>query len=203
MNHKSNPKMSQPPEGRSMKVTEHTMPTRRRWLGAIGTALGLAGLGACSERSDRPPAIPYGQALDVTRAGTFVEFDFRIDKPDRYDVLLEVFKKDNKERLPQEVWDTPNAHFKVRLESLVPEKEVLFERQFKKSEERYGVLSGKAGVSRSQTESTNLMSFTKFLVFEQPLSAGIYRVRVDNINPIPALQGRLVKVSIERKHSPK
>jgi hypothetical protein len=182
-----------------MKETEQTMPTRRRWLGAIGTALGLAGLGACSERSDRPPAIPYGQALDVTRAGTFVEFDFRIDKPDRYDVLLEVFKKDNKEHLPREVWDTPNAHFKVRIQSLAAGGEVLVEREVGKVE---GRLLGK-GFGPSSTESTKLMSFLKYLIKEHPLGQGSYRVRVDSINPILALQGRLVKVSIERMHYPK
>jgi hypothetical protein len=180
-----------------MKETQHTTPTRRRWLGAIGAALGLAGLGACSEWSDRPPAIPYGQALDVTRAGTFVEFDFRIDKPDRYDVLLEVFEKVPKEKGPTP--DSSAAHFKVRLESLAAGGEVLVEREVGKVED--GLLKKAFGLS--STESTKLMSFRKFLIKEHPLSQGSYRVRVDNVNPIPALQGRLVKVSIERRHSPK
>jgi len=174
--------------------------TLRRCVGMVGIWCCLAGLVACQDPPSGPPVVPYGQALDVTQAGTFVEFDFRIDKPDRYDVVLEVFKKDHSERIPDEVWNTPNAHFKVRLQSLSPTGWVLVDTEVSKAEERYGVLSGKSGVSRSQTESTDLMSFTKFLVFQKPMDTGTYRVRVDNLNHIPALQGRLVKVSVERMH---
>lgn len=179
-----------------MSATPPTRLNRRHWLGAGGAALGLAWLSACTRQPSQPPAIPYGQALDVTQAGTFVAFDFRIDKPDRYDVLLEVFQKDPKEHPPREVWDTPNAHFKVRLQSLAPGGEVLVEQEVKKAE---GEIREKSFGS-SSTESTKLMSFTKLLVFRQPLNAGTYRVRVDNLNAIPALQGRLVKVAIERMH---
>ena len=183
-----------------MSATEPNLPNRRRWLGSIVAALSLTGLGACSKGSGRPPAVPYGQALDVTQAGTFVEFEFRIDKPDRYDVLLEVFQKDPKEHPPREVWDTPNAHFKVRLQSLAkPEGEVLVEREVSKAE---GGLMGK-GFGSSSTESTNLMSFLRYLIKEHPLGQGSYRVRVDNLNPIPALQGRLVKASIQLRDCPK
>jgi len=132
-----------------------------------------------------------------------VAFDFRIDKPERYDVVLEVFKTVNTERMPDEVWDIPDAHFKVHLQLLAPGGEVLVDREVKKSEERYGVLSGKYGVSSSRTESTNLMSFTNFLVRHQPLDAGTYRIRVENVNPIPELNGRLVKVTVENRHHPK
>jgi hypothetical protein len=182
-----------------MNTTPPTGLNRRHWLGAGAAALGLAWLSACTKQPSQPPAIPYGQALDVTQAGTFVEFDFRIDKPDRYDVLLEVFKKDNKERLAREVWDTPNAHFKVRLQSLAPGGEVLVEREVKKAD---GEIKEKSFGS-SSTESTKLMSFKNFLVHAHPLNEGTFRVRVDNLNPIPALQGRLVKVAIERMHYPK
>ena len=179
-----------------MNTEQPTMLNRRNWLGAGAAALGLAWLSACTKQPSQPPAIPYGQALDVTQAGTFVEFDFRIDKPDRYDVLLEVFQKDPKEHPPREVWNTPNAHFKVRLQSLAPGGEVLVEQQVKKAE---GGLQGK-GFGSSSTESTKLMSQVNYLLREQTLAAGLYRVRVDNLNPIPALQGRLVKVAIERMH---
>jgi hypothetical protein len=172
---------------------------RRHWLGAACAALGLAWLSACTKQPSQPPAIPYGQALDVSQAGTFVEFDFRIDKPDRYDVLLEVFQKDPKEHPPREVWDTPNAHFKVRLQSLAPGGEVLVEQEVKKAE---GELQER-GFGPSPTESTKLMSFRNFLVHAQPLNEGTFRVRVDNLNPMPALQGRLVKVSIQLKNYPK
>ena len=173
---------------------------RRHWLGAGAAALGLAWLSACTKQPSQPPAIPYGQALDVTQAGTFVEFDFRIDKPDRYDVLLEVFQKDPKEHPPREVWDTPNAHFKVRLQSLAPGGEVLVEQEVKKAD---GDMSSNSSVGPSIGQLTKLMSFKAEIVGKIFLGPDTYRLRVDNLNPIPALQGRLVKVAIERMHYPK
>ncbi len=180
-----------------MNTTPPTWLNRRHWLGAGAAALGLAWLSACTKQPSQPPAIPYGQALDVTQAGTFVEFDFRIDKPDRYDVLLEVFEKVEKELGP--LPDLSAAHFKVRLQSLAPGGEVLVEQEVKKAE---GEIKEKSFGS-SSTESTKLMSFKYFLVHAQPLNEGTFRVRVDNLNPIPALQGRLVKVAIERMYYPK
>jgi hypothetical protein len=171
------------------------MSTKRKplWYGkAIGILIGLAGLVACQETPQGPPLIPYGQALDVTQAGTFVAFEFRIDKPDRYDVVLEVFKKDNTERIPREVWDTPNAHFKVHLQSLAPGGGVLVDEEVKKAQ---GGLEGRT-LGRSRSETTDLMSFTNYLIEEHPMAAGAYRIRVENVNPIPALQGRLVNVTV-------
>lgn len=181
-----------------MSETECTQPNRRRWLGVIGAVLGLAGLSACSKWFNRPLTVPCGQELDVSQAGTFVEFDFRIDKTDRYDVLLEVFKKDNKEHLPREVWDIPNAHFKVRLQSLAtPEGEVLLEREVSKAE---GGMSGISSVGPSVSRNTKLMSFKVDLSERTFLAEGTYHIRVDNLNPIPALQDRTVKISIKRIH---
>ena len=172
------------------------MSTKRKplWYGkAIGILMGLAGLVACQETPPGPPLIPYGQALDVTQAGTVVAFEFRIDKPDRYDVVLEVFEKVPKEKGP--LPDVTNAHFKVHLQSLAPGGGVLVDEEVKKAQ---GGVAGKS--FGSGTEPTELMSFTSFLVRHQTLVRGTYRVRVENVNPIPALQGREVKISIKRIH---
>lgn len=179
-----------------MSETECTQPNRRRWLGVIGAVLGLAGLGACSKWSKRPLSVPCGQELDVTQAGTFVEFDFRIDKPDRYDVLLEVFEKVPKEKGP--LPDVSAAHFKVRLQSLAtPAGEVLVEREVSKAE---GGMSGISSVGPSVSRNTKLMSFKVDLSERIFLAEGTYHIRVDNLNPIPALQDRIVKISIKRIH---
>jgi hypothetical protein len=175
------------------------MNTKRnlRWCCSVIGLLGsLAGLAACKETPQGPPAIPYGQALDVTQAGAVVAFDFRIDKPERYDVVLEVFEKVPKEKGP--LPDLTNAHFKVHLQLLAPGGEVLVDREVKKSD---GGVTGKS-LGRG-TEPTELMSFTNFLVRHQPLDAGTYRIRVENVNPIPELNGRLVKVTVENRHHPK
>lgn len=169
------------------------MSTKRKplWYGkAIGILIGLAGLVACQETPPGPPLIPYGQALDVTQAGTFVAFEFRIDKPDRYDVVLEVFEKVPKEKGP--LPDLTNAHFKVHLQSLAPGGGVLVDEEVKKAQ---GGLEGRT-LGRSRSETTDLMSFTNYLIEEHPMAAGAYRIRVENVNPIPALQGRLVNVTV-------
>lgn len=178
-----------------------TCTGRRAWLALTGL-VGMAWLSGCKAQDISPPKPPYGQALDVSRVNTFVAFDFRIDKADRFDVVLEIFKKDPKERVPDEVWDMPNAHFKVRIESLGPSGELIVEKDVQKTKEPYG-LFGKSGFSSSRTEKTDLMSFKNFIVYQHPLNVGTYRIHCDNLNPIPALQDRLVKVSIERMHYPK
>ena len=174
------------------------MSTKRKplWYGkAIGILIGLAGLVACQETPPGPPLIPYGQALDVTQAGTFVAFEFRIDKPDRYDVVLEVFEKVPKEKGP--LPDLTNAHFKVHLQSLAPGGGVLVDEEVKKAQ---GGLSRISSVGPSVSEHASLMSFKGYLSERNFLIEGTYRIRVDNLNPIPALQGREVKISIKRIH---
>ncbi len=178
-----------------------TCTDRRTWLALMGL-VGIGYISGCKAHDSGPPKPPYGQALDVTQANTFVEFDFRIDKADSYDVVLEIFKKDLKERLPDEVWDMSNAHLKVRIQSLGPSDEVILEQEVKKTKELYGLL-GKSGFSFSDTETTEFMSMTRYLVHQQPLNVGTYRIHCDNLNPISALQDRLVKVSVERMHYPK
>lgn len=186
-------------------MTEHPSTpvkylTRRTWLILAGfTCFGY--LNGCKAQDSGPPKPPFGKALDVTQANSFVEFDFRIEKADRYDVVLEIFKKDPKERLPDEVWNMSNAHFKVRIESPTPSGEVILEQEVRKTKEPYGLFSRSFGASR--TEKTKLMSEEKFLIYQQPLNVGTYRIHCENLNPIPALQDRLVKVSVERMHYPK
>jgi hypothetical protein len=145
--------------------------------------------------------------LDVTQANTVVEFDVRIeaDKKNplsRYDVVLEVFKKDPKERVPDSVFYPSNAHFKVSIGSLSPSAEVIVQREVKGNKEPDGVV-GKSGFSRSDTEKTDLMSMSSYLIHEHTLGPGTYRIRCENLLPLTALEGRLVKVAIETKHYPK
>ena len=172
--------------------------TLRRILGMVGIFGSLAALVACKEPPSGPPVVPYGQALDVSQAGTFVEFDFRIDKPDRYDVVLEVFEQVPKEKGP--LPELTNAHFKVHLQSLAPTGWVLVDTQVSKAE---GGMNRISSVGPSIAKHSNLMSFKGYLIEGHTLADGSYRVRVDNLNPIPALQGRLVKVSVERIYHPK
>lgn len=80
---------------------------RRTVLAVFGAAI-LPVLGGCKEEPPGLPKPPSGRALDVTQANTFVEFDVRVEADrknplSRYDVVLEVFKKDLQERVPETV----------------------------------------------------------------------------------------------------
>jgi hypothetical protein len=178
--------------------------SRRYWLACFGGVI-LPLLGACKDDPPGPPKPPYGRALDVTQANTVVEFDVRIeaDKKNplsRYDVVLEVFEKTPKEKGP--LPELSNAHFKVSIGSLSPSAEVIVQREVKGNKEPDGVV-GKSGFSRSDTEKTDLMSMSSHLIHEHTLGPGTYRIRCENLLPMAALEGRLVKVAIETKHYPK
>ncbi|PUE30395.1 hypothetical protein B9Z39_02465 [Limnohabitans sp. JirII-29] len=170
---------------------------RRGWLVLFSGAF-LSTLCGCKDDQPITPLPPYGRALDVTQANTFVEFDIRIEKPDRYDVVLEIFTKSANERVPNSVWEIPDAHFKVRIQSVSVGAEMVVVKEVVGDKKPYGVLR-RSYFSPSSTNEPNQMSMTRYLVHEQPLNAGTYSIRCDNLNPIPVLQGRLVKVTVEPK----
>ncbi len=170
----------------------------------FGAAI-LPVLGGCKEEPPGLPEPPYGRALDVTQANTFVEFDVRIEADrknplSRYDVVLEVFEKTPLEKGP--LPDDSNAHFKVSIKSLEASGELIAEREVIGNKRPNGMY-GKSGFSSSSTEKTELMSSLSYLVEGNVLMPGTYRIRCETLNPIPALEGRLVKVTLEAIHYPK
>lgn len=171
---------------------------RRGWLVLFSGAF-LSTLCGCKDDQPITPLPPYGRALDVTQANTFVEFDIRIEKPDRYDVVLEIFEKALKEIGP--LSDVSKSHFKVRIQSLSVVGEVAVDREVIGDKKPDGLFEKSFGPSR--TEKTDLMSRHFFLIKELPLNKGTYRIRCENLNALPTLQDRLVKVIVELMHYPK
>lgn len=178
---------------------------RRTLLALLGGAI-LPVLGGCKEEPPGLPKPPYGRALDVTQANTFVEFDVRIEKDkknplSRYDVVLEVFKKDLQERVPDSVFDLSNARFKLSIKSLEASGELIAEREVVGNKRPTGVDWG--SFYSSSTEKNVLMRRRGYLVEDLTLKPGTYRIRCESPNPIPAFEGRLVKVTLEAIYYPK
>jgi hypothetical protein len=176
---------------------------RRTLLALFGGAI-LPVLGGCKEEPPGLPKPPYGRALDITQANTFVEFDVRVEVDrknplSRYDVVLEVFEKTPLEKGP--LPDDSKAHFKVSIRSFEGLGELIAEREVIGNKGPNGMQRGSFGPSSS--EKTELMSRRGRLIERLPLNPGQYRIRCESLNALPALEGRLVKVTLETIHYPK
>jgi hypothetical protein len=189
---------------------EKCKEARRAYLGLVGLMC-TSFLFGCKAQDDVPGITampPYSQTLDVTKANSVVEFEVYIPKPSkrnslsRYDVILEVFEK-----FPKENWRIPDlssVHFKVSIHSLdgdlIVEKEIIGNKGTFKHKGYDGLMGGGIGPSRI---IKNAMSMQAYLVYDQYLPEGSYRIRCETLNPLPNLAGRLTKVTIQDIHYPK
>jgi hypothetical protein len=207
-------------------MEDHGMSTDHQCDSAISRRRGLALLslgwltGCKTETPSGPPASPYGVPLDVTQDNVSVQFDVRIDKPDGYDVVLEIFKAHPKELLSSVDWyrrlndgQFTEADFSVSIESLQPNSALVVRNEvtvlrtassFGPSITEKGLSSWESTLSLifgpTAAEKALLMSSRFYLIERQRLSPGVYRVRCTSRSAMPSLQGRLVKVSIETMH---
>ena len=173
--------------------------------------LSIGWLTACkTETPPGPPTSPYGVPLDVSQDNVSVQFDVRIDKPDGYDVVLEIFDKRPKDDVAEP--RVIEGHFDVSLESLEPNSALVVRNRVTVLKGKsYGPTSTEKGLSiwegtlslifgPTAAEKALLMSRQLYLIERQRLSPGVYRVRCTSRSAMPSLQGRLVKVSIETMH---
>ncbi len=139
----------------------------------------------------------------MTQSHVVVEFDVTIDELEKYDVVLEIFQKDTRENMSSLTWFRElqdgvfkEAKFDLLIESLaIPSEPVAhIDRPS---------LASLSTVGPSLTEDTNLMSARFSLINALHLSPGGYRVRCTNQYPLRSLEGRLVKVNIEKIRHPK
>lgn len=174
-------------------------PRRRTWFAQMGLSC-VWMFSGCKDDAPDMPSPPYGQALDVTQADTVVEFDIRIVKPERYDLVLEIFQKD-----PKDIVDfaaIKDAYFSVQIQSLADMGGVVLDRDVRYRGGPYDLFS-KSGYAASVTEKHERRSQMRFLIKEYSMNSGVYRIRCVNRAPLPLLQGRLVKVVIENRYYPK
>lgn len=172
---------------------------RRTWFAQMGLSC-VWMFGGCKDDTPDMPSPPYGQALDVTQADTVVEFDIRIDKPERYDLVLEIFKRHPKDEII-EFAAIKDAHFSMQIQSLSGTGGLVLEREVKHEGKPYNLY--RKAVAVSLTEKNKQMSESWRLITEYPLSEGFYRIHCVNRIPLPMLRDRLVKVTIEHRNFPK
>ncbi len=169
-----------------------------------------------------PPEPPYGMPLDVSKANALVQFDVRITKPDRYDVMLEVFQSHPNEAVGHLDWFRrlmdgrfTESSFSVSIQSLEADGRLVVSKEVSVLKRR----SHGSGLTRKSDSfwrrlsrlifgpdaayKARLMSDHFELIMFQQLPPGVYRVRLISHNAMPALLGRLVQISIIQRTYPK
>ena len=174
-------------------------PRRRTWFAQMGLSCVWV-LSGCKDDTLEMSSPPYGQALDVTQADAVVEFDIRIAKPERYDLVLEIFKRHPKDEII-EFAAIMDAHFSIQIQSLSGTGVLVLAREVKHERKPYNLY--RKTVAVSLTEKNKWMSERWRLITEHPFSEGAYRIRCVNRTPLPMLRDRLVKVTIENRNYPK
>ena len=144
---------------------------------------------ACSAKSVSDPRLPYGMPLKMAEKGASVEFEVKILKAGKFDLVLEYFKAFRGEAISPD-FNQFNVDINLTVIS-VPSGDVVFEKKVK------GVLKPRTGFTPAKDDSAP-MSSTFYLSPDFGLDIGTYRVVAVNQREVDALGRRLIKLNLSQ-----